>query len=303
MVTRRWPGGEATKRTVLAGAAALVQLSKQESLSLVVLEAWAVGTPVIVARDCAVLAGQVRRLAGVRRSMTTVSLPTRLTTWPRRVQAGANLVSAAGPMLTNIMRPKASLPPESRKRLVNLSAPLGVQTPLVAWHALPKARWHGGGTVLAAWWKRFSTGGQGPTGRNLRFCRFEIKPQSSSAHERRWSRSASAILGLMPSARCASWITLFSAGRFRVPHKTELPGLLPPGADTNHGCTRGCTRANRRLSDALLDQPGRRQLRGRCSGSRRFIGQQRRRGRMWAPFLEDYRGSTRGGGTSPLPTG
>jgi glycosyltransferase involved in cell wall biosynthesis len=55
---------EAAKRGVLAGAAALVQLSRQESLSLVALEAWAEGTPVLVDRRCAVLAGQVRRSQG-----------------------------------------------------------------------------------------------------------------------------------------------------------------------------------------------------------------------------------------------
>ncbi len=57
---------EQTKHTVLAGAAALVQLSRQESLSLVALEAWAQGTPVLVDSQCAVLAGQVRRSQGGR---------------------------------------------------------------------------------------------------------------------------------------------------------------------------------------------------------------------------------------------
>ncbi len=55
---------EDTKRAVLAGAAALVQLSRQESLSLVVLEAWAQGTPVLVDERCSVLAGQLRRCQG-----------------------------------------------------------------------------------------------------------------------------------------------------------------------------------------------------------------------------------------------
>jgi glycosyltransferase involved in cell wall biosynthesis len=55
---------EARKRAVLAGARALVQLSTQESLSLVALEAWAQRTPVVVHRDCAVLAGQVERSGG-----------------------------------------------------------------------------------------------------------------------------------------------------------------------------------------------------------------------------------------------
>src|SRR5207247_9679496 len=57
---------EATKRDVLAGAAALVQLSRNESLSLVVLEGWAQGVPVLAAADCAVLAGHLRRGGGGR---------------------------------------------------------------------------------------------------------------------------------------------------------------------------------------------------------------------------------------------
>jgi glycosyltransferase involved in cell wall biosynthesis len=55
---------EPAKRAVLAGARALVQLSQQESLSLVALEAWAQRTPVIVHEQCAVLAGQVARSGG-----------------------------------------------------------------------------------------------------------------------------------------------------------------------------------------------------------------------------------------------
>ncbi len=57
---------EEEKRQVLAHAAALVQLSRQESLSLVALEAWAQGTPVIVHDACAVLCGQVARAKGGR---------------------------------------------------------------------------------------------------------------------------------------------------------------------------------------------------------------------------------------------
>ena len=55
---------EAEKLEVLAGAGALIQLSCHESLSIVVLEAWAQATPVIVHAGCAVLAGQVERAQG-----------------------------------------------------------------------------------------------------------------------------------------------------------------------------------------------------------------------------------------------
>ena len=55
---------EATKVAVLVGAAAMIQLSTHESLSLVALEAWRQKTPVIVHRDCTVLAGQIERSGG-----------------------------------------------------------------------------------------------------------------------------------------------------------------------------------------------------------------------------------------------
>jgi glycosyltransferase involved in cell wall biosynthesis len=55
---------EAEKRRLIAGAAALIQLSRKESLSLVALEAWSLGTPVIAHRDCTVLAGHLQRSQG-----------------------------------------------------------------------------------------------------------------------------------------------------------------------------------------------------------------------------------------------
>jgi glycosyltransferase involved in cell wall biosynthesis len=57
---------ESLKRDVFAGAAAVVQLSQLESLSLVALEAWAQGTPTIAHERCAVLAGQIDRSEGGR---------------------------------------------------------------------------------------------------------------------------------------------------------------------------------------------------------------------------------------------
>lgn len=56
----------AALRDVVAGAAALVQLSRRESLSLAALEAWAQGTPVIADAGCPVLAGHVGRGQGGR---------------------------------------------------------------------------------------------------------------------------------------------------------------------------------------------------------------------------------------------
>jgi glycosyltransferase involved in cell wall biosynthesis len=55
---------EQTKQDVLSGAAALVQLSRNESLSLVALESWAQAIPVIVHQDCPVLAGHLGRCQG-----------------------------------------------------------------------------------------------------------------------------------------------------------------------------------------------------------------------------------------------
>lgn len=55
---------EADRRDIVAGAAALLQLSRNESLSLVALEAWAHGVPVIADAACAVLRGQIERSGG-----------------------------------------------------------------------------------------------------------------------------------------------------------------------------------------------------------------------------------------------
>lgn len=55
---------ETCKRDVIAGAMALVNLSRQESLSLVALEAWALGVPVLIHAQCPVLKEQVKRSQG-----------------------------------------------------------------------------------------------------------------------------------------------------------------------------------------------------------------------------------------------
>lgn len=55
---------DSAKHRALAEADALVQLSTQESLSLVVLEAWRQSTPVIVRNDAPVLAGHIARCGG-----------------------------------------------------------------------------------------------------------------------------------------------------------------------------------------------------------------------------------------------
>lgn len=55
---------DATRETLLSHARALVMPSPFESLSIVILEAWNHGTPVIVNGRCATLAGQVRRSNG-----------------------------------------------------------------------------------------------------------------------------------------------------------------------------------------------------------------------------------------------
>jgi glycosyltransferase involved in cell wall biosynthesis len=56
--------GDAEKLAAIAGARALLMPSRYESLSMVVLEAWMVGRPVLVNGDCEVLRGQVLRSDG-----------------------------------------------------------------------------------------------------------------------------------------------------------------------------------------------------------------------------------------------
>lgn len=55
---------EERKRELLAGAAALVVPSRYESLSIVALEAWAAGTPVLARAESEVLAGHLARSGG-----------------------------------------------------------------------------------------------------------------------------------------------------------------------------------------------------------------------------------------------
>ena len=55
---------EQTKWDALAACAALIMPSPHESLSMVLLEAWSVGKPVLVNGRCAVLVGQCRRAHG-----------------------------------------------------------------------------------------------------------------------------------------------------------------------------------------------------------------------------------------------
>lgn len=55
---------EEEKRQVLAAAQLLIMPSPYESLSIVVLEAWSLGVPVLVNGQCAVLHSQCRRSGG-----------------------------------------------------------------------------------------------------------------------------------------------------------------------------------------------------------------------------------------------
>src|SRR5262249_37329676 len=57
---------ETTRRDVLRGAAALIHWSERESLSLVALEAWTQGTPVLCNARCAPLVGHLERGEGGR---------------------------------------------------------------------------------------------------------------------------------------------------------------------------------------------------------------------------------------------
>lgn len=55
---------EASRRDVMASASAVIQLSRREALSLVALEAWAQGVPVLADAGSTVLAGHLRRCGG-----------------------------------------------------------------------------------------------------------------------------------------------------------------------------------------------------------------------------------------------
>src|SRR5438093_11748280 len=70
---------ENEKYAALAAADALVLPSRLESLGIVLLEAWQVGTPVLVAAANPVTAGQVRRAGGGPAYATPDEFAARLT--------------------------------------------------------------------------------------------------------------------------------------------------------------------------------------------------------------------------------
>jgi glycosyltransferase involved in cell wall biosynthesis len=58
------PVSEVEKRRVIQGAKALINLSNNESFSIVMMEAWLHGVPVVASASCAVTTGHVRRSNG-----------------------------------------------------------------------------------------------------------------------------------------------------------------------------------------------------------------------------------------------
>jgi glycosyltransferase involved in cell wall biosynthesis len=55
---------EVTKQQVISGATAMINLSQNESFSIVLMEAWLLGIPAIVSANCPVMRGHVRRSDG-----------------------------------------------------------------------------------------------------------------------------------------------------------------------------------------------------------------------------------------------
>jgi glycosyltransferase involved in cell wall biosynthesis len=58
------PVSDSTKQRVIRGAIALINLSNNESFSIVIMEAWLQGVPVIVSANCAVTTGHTRKSNG-----------------------------------------------------------------------------------------------------------------------------------------------------------------------------------------------------------------------------------------------
>lgn len=74
---------ETVKRDAIAGAVALVNLSRNESLSIVALEAWAHCVPVIVDADCTVLVDQMNKAEGGTCVKDSVEFATTVKDWLR----------------------------------------------------------------------------------------------------------------------------------------------------------------------------------------------------------------------------
>lgn len=79
---------EEVKRNVIAGALALVNLSRNESLSIVALEAWALKVPVIVDAGCAVLVDQINKSQGGVAVKSSNEFATILSEWLMKPDLG-----------------------------------------------------------------------------------------------------------------------------------------------------------------------------------------------------------------------
>lgn len=224
---------DARKRAVLAGARALVQLSVHESLSLVVLEAWAQGTPVIARPDCAVLAGQIARSGGGGMAGSYADFAALLddlldnpAAWRERGDAGRRYVR------TNYAsREKYLATLESA--IARLATPIAVQMRGrgIA-RAAPFSRW--------CWQERFAEFVEGLLTRPARACRVEltIEPLKSQCRAavgartvlvpvRLWNRGTRAIAGEGPGRSVVCCEVGEAPGNASV--ELPLPALIAPG--------------------------------------------------------------------------
>jgi glycosyltransferase involved in cell wall biosynthesis len=133
---------EITKRSVLKNAAALVQLSRQESLSLVAREAWAEKTPIIAiapfssARSNALAAGP--SLAPLANSPRFSIIG-----WPTKPQ-GAGSAPMAMRMWSRITFPRMHTPIESRNALPACRRLCTSKCANAAWNGQAASRGHAG---------------------------------------------------------------------------------------------------------------------------------------------------------------
>lgn len=104
---------EEVKRDVIAGALGLVNLSRNESLSIVALEAWALGVPVIVDSECAVLLDQINKAQGGVCIKNSAEFTAIIHQWCRRTEA-AKVFGNAG---NQFVRREYAMPEHYAQRL------------------------------------------------------------------------------------------------------------------------------------------------------------------------------------------
>jgi len=229
---------EEVKRDVLAGGMALVNLSRNESLSIVALEAWALGVPVIVDAACAVLVDQVKKAQGGVCVRSTKEFVEAVNEWRKKSVIAVRLGQAG----KQFVRQEYASTERYAERLVEVVQSL--QRPLQA-IAMEQGIRRSGGYSPDAWQERLSVILDQVSVAPITTARpnVAIEPlqktlvfpvgTSSGTITLRLSNQGDTILAAHGPARASIVIKVATRAGKRLSQSTiRLPSILMPGQET-----------------------------------------------------------------------